>query len=122
MDCHSLEHNSRQLPPTNAEIIVKMMRLETVSQMDLIPRAARPDTTLAWGRKFLPAYFVQQPSLMHEWLGAELDSSHAVRGSKINLVGPRGSAKSTIATLCHVLRSALERWEPYIWIVSDTKE
>jgi predicted phage terminase large subunit-like protein len=38
----------------------------------------------------------------------------------VNVVGPRGSAKSTIATLCYVLRAAVEGWEPYIWIVSDT--
>ena len=59
---------------------------------------------------------------MHRWLGEQLDSLHIERGSKINLIGPRGSAKSTIATLCYVLRVALEGWEPYIWIVSDTKE
>ena len=32
------------------------------------------------------------------------------------------SAKSTVATLCYVLRAALEGWEPYIWIVSDTSD
>jgi predicted phage terminase large subunit-like protein len=59
---------------------------------------------------------------MHVWLGDQLDVLHLERGSKINLIGPRGSAKSTIATLCYVLRAALEGWEPYIWIISDTKE
>ncbi|MEX0586550.1 MAG: hypothetical protein WD176_07900, partial [Pirellulales bacterium] len=29
---------------------------------------------------------------------------------------------STVATLAYVLRSALEGWEPYIWIVSDTRQ
>ena len=52
----------------------------------------------------------------------QLNTLHTHRGSKINLIGPRGSAKSTIATLCYVLRAAVEGWEPYIWIVSDTKE
>jgi predicted phage terminase large subunit-like protein len=46
----------------------------------------------------------------------------ANRGTKVNVIGPRGSAKSTIATLCHVLHAAVEGWERYIWIVSDTKE
>jgi predicted phage terminase large subunit-like protein len=59
---------------------------------------------------------------MHRWLGAQLDRFQRTRGLKINLIGPRGSAKSTIATLCYVLCAALENWEPYIWIVSDTKE
>ncbi|MBN2577887.1 MAG: hypothetical protein JXB10_02765 [Pirellulales bacterium] len=40
---------------------------------------------------------------------------------KINLLGPRGGAKSTIGTLAYVLRTALEGTESYIWIVSDTK-
>jgi len=37
------------------------------------------------------------------------------------VLGPRGGAKSTIGTLAFPLRMALERREPYIWIVSDTK-
>jgi predicted phage terminase large subunit-like protein len=79
-----------------------------------------PARTLAWGRLFLPKYFAKAPSAMHEWLGAQLDSFRTERGSKVNVIGPRGSAKSTIATLCYVLRAAVEGWEPYIWIVSDT--
>src|SRR5262249_10497338 len=57
-----------------------------------------------------------------EWLGMQLDGFQHARGSKGNLIGPRGSAKSTIASLCYVLRAAVEGWERYIWIVSDTKE
>jgi hypothetical protein len=81
-----------------------------------------PSTTLAWGRAYLPAHFAKPASRMHEWLGAELDSLRTSRGCKVNVIGPRGSAKSTIATLCYVLRTAVEGWERYIWIVSDTKE
>lgn len=43
------------------------------------------------------------------------------RGVKVNVVGPRGAAKSTVATLAGVLRAAVEADEPYIWIISDTK-
>jgi predicted phage terminase large subunit-like protein len=43
------------------------------------------------------------------------------RGMKVNLLGPRGGAKSTLGTLAFPLRAALERTEPYLWIVSDTK-
>lgn len=57
---------------------------------------------------------------MHRWLANELDElPTAGRGRKINLVGPRGNAKSTLATLAHVLRAAI-RGEPYTLIVSDT--
>jgi predicted phage terminase large subunit-like protein len=41
---------------------------------------------------------------------------------KLNVIGPRGGAKSTIGTLAWPLRAAVEGREPYIWIVSDTKD
>ncbi len=45
---------------------------------------------------------------MHRWLATHLDSiKDGTRGIKINVVGPRGSAKSTVATLALVLREAL---------------
>jgi len=39
---------------------------------------------------------------------------------KLNVLGPRGGAKSTLATLAYPLRGALHRRELYIWIISDT--
>jgi len=77
--------------------------------------------SLAWGRKYLAEHFLRAPSRMHCWLGEQLDQLRENRGTKINVVGPRGGAKSTIGTLCYVLRVAVEGTEPYIWIVSDTK-
>jgi len=58
---------------------------------------------------------------MHVWLAVQLDAMRLERGTKLNLIGPRGSAKSTVATLAYVLRAAAEAFEPYVWIVSDTK-
>jgi predicted phage terminase large subunit-like protein len=43
------------------------------------------------------------------------------RAMRINVLGPRGGAKSTIGTLAFPLCAALEQWERYIWIVSDTR-
>jgi predicted phage terminase large subunit-like protein len=82
---------------------------------------------LTWGRYFLPEHFRLQASAMHGWLAEQFDearrTSDAPRtaGCKINVVGPRGSAKSTLSSLAFVLREALARREPYIWIVSDTR-
>ncbi|MDY0168081.1 MAG: hypothetical protein RBS80_16150 [Thermoguttaceae bacterium] len=76
---------------------------------------------LAWGRRFLPEHFQQPPSAMHQWLARHLDAARMLRGMKLNVLGPRGGAKSTLVTLAAVLRAAVERAEPYIWIVSDTK-
>jgi predicted phage terminase large subunit-like protein len=58
---------------------------------------------------------------MHDWLAHELDAWRCVRSRRVNVIGPRGAAKSTLATLAYTLRAALERQEPYIWIVSDTR-
>lgn len=77
---------------------------------------------LDWGRTYLREHFTKPPSAMHEWLAERLDALGHKRGEKINLVGPRGGAKSTIGTLAYVLRCALDAVEPYIWIVSDTRQ
>ncbi len=76
---------------------------------------------LAWGRKYLAEHFRRPPSRMHRWLAEQIDAARECRGTKINVLGPRGGAKSTLGTLSLPLRAALERWESYIWIVSDTK-
>jgi predicted phage terminase large subunit-like protein len=76
---------------------------------------------VAWGQTYLPDYFRRPPSNMHRWLAEQIDAAYAMRGTKINVLGPRGGAKSTIGTLCLPLHAAVERRESYIWIVSDTK-
>jgi len=76
---------------------------------------------LDWARKYLPDHLTRPASTMHRWLARQLDLMWHRRGTKLNLLGPRGGAKSTIATLAYVLRAAVEGWEPYVWIVSDTR-
>ncbi|MBI3838662.1 MAG: hypothetical protein HY288_12110 [Planctomycetia bacterium] len=80
-----------------------------------------PHSFLDWGRHYLPQYFRRQPSGMHVWLAEQFEAMSHNRGTKLNVIGPRGGAKSTLGTLVHVLRAAVEGWEPYIWIISDTK-
>jgi predicted phage terminase large subunit-like protein len=75
---------------------------------------------LDWGRRYLPHYFQKAPSGMHRWLADRCDAITTERGAKLNVIGPRGGAKSTLGTLTYVLRAAVEGWEPYIWIISDT--
>ena len=57
---------------------------------------------------------------MHRWLADQLDLFHTARSTKLNVLAPRASAKSTIAALAFPLREVLTGREPYIWIVSDT--
>lgn len=76
---------------------------------------------LPWAQYFLADHFAKPPSAMHRWLALQLDRAVRRRGTRLNVLGPRGGAKSTIATLAYPLRLAVEGWEPYIWIVSDTR-
>ena len=87
----------------------------------LARRGDNDSDLLAWGQKYLPDHFRLPPSIMHRWLAEQIDTAQSVRGTKINVLGPRGGAKSTLGTLALPLRAAVECWEPYIWIVSDTK-
>jgi predicted phage terminase large subunit-like protein len=106
-------------------MMVGMLRDELASGHGRARRMARRGQgrldLLAWGRKYLPTYFRRPPSNMHRWLADQLDTAHTARGTKLNVLGPRGGAKSTIGTLCLPLRAAVECWEPYIWLVADTK-
>ena len=81
---------------------------------------ADDDSLLEWGRRYLSDYFTRPPSAMHRWLATQMAAMQTARGTKLNCVGPRGSAKSTLGTLAYPLRAALEGTEQYIWIVSDT--
>lgn len=80
----------------------------------------KPGDLLHWSQHFLPLHFVKTPSAMHVWLAEHLDRIRYERGSQINVLAPRGAAKSTLATFAHPLREAVEGREPYIWLVSDT--
>lgn len=77
---------------------------------------------IAWGQRFLPHYLTKPPSPLHRWLADELTAAAHDRGRKVALLGPRGAAKSTIATLVYPLRQACEARETYIWLISDTKD
>jgi len=79
-----------------------------------------PQNLLDWGKRFLPNHFQMPPSRMHLWLAEQFDTLFPKRNVKLNMLAPRGSAKSTLGTLAYPLREALEKREPYIWIISDT--
>ncbi len=116
-------HHDVPIPaPLMTRLMSRLTRVMAAQQDNKKPlRHEAPDDTLAWGRTYLTDHFRSAPSKMHLWLGEQLDLLQEHRGAKLNVIGPRGGAKSTIATLCFVLHVAVEGWEPYIWIVSDTK-
>lgn len=102
-------------------MVVNLLRPIRNKMLPAAQAAAAPASLLDWGRTFLPAHFAVPPSSMHRWLADSLDRMDHQAGLKLNLLGPRGSAKSTVATLAFALRAALEDREPYIWIISDTR-
>lgn len=76
-----------------------------------------------WNRKFLPHYFAKfEPADFHHRFDADLDRLHTRRASKLSYIAPRGGAKSTWNTLAYPLRCALEGWEPYTLILSDSSD
>ncbi|MDO4549661.1 MAG: hypothetical protein Q4C96_00240 [Planctomycetia bacterium] len=129
-----MDHVSTNFTENSAHQISVFLRLITKfhSQFALCHGNARRmiskndlQTTGEWKFKewcfyHLPEYFTRPPSLMHEWFMRFLDHMRTARGTKLNIIGPRGGAKSTIGTLAFPLREALEGREKYIWIVSDT--
>lgn len=71
----------------------------------------------------MPDYFGKYPPAdFHNHFNQELRDLHTRRGTKRSYIAPRGGAKSTWCTLAYVLRCALEKWEPYTLILSDSSE
>ncbi|MDX1961830.1 MAG: hypothetical protein SFX18_01675 [Pirellulales bacterium] len=83
-------------------------------------RRQREANLLNWGRYYLPEHFRRTPSHLHTWLAEWLDQPRN-NGWRLNVLAPRGAAKSTLVTLAYVLRTALTGQVPFIWIVSDTR-
>lgn len=80
-------------------------------------------TPAEWNAKFLPHYFGKfDPADFHHTLDDQLHRLHFRRGVRLSYIAPRGGAKSTWVTLAYVLRAALEGWEPYALILSDSSD
>lgn len=77
---------------------------------------------IEWGKKFLPHYLGNSTTDLHRWVCEWCERSVEDRNIKVNLMGPRGSAKSVWVTTAHVLRSIVEQTESLVWIISETKE
>ncbi len=114
-----------ELAPEPLGRLLKMLHDELAAQHGRARRSLAGNMhtggLLQWAQHYLPAHLNKPPSSMHRWLAKQLDRMTHARGGRLNVLGPRGSAKSTIATLAYPLREALEAREPYIWIVSDTR-
>lgn len=59
---------------------------------------------------------------LHHWLSERLGRFHEQRPSRLAVIAPRESAKTTWITLAFVLRCAVENREPYILLLSDSRQ
>jgi predicted phage terminase large subunit-like protein len=75
----------------------------------------------SWVRQYLGSYLTRPFSGFHLWLAGQLQDLHNRRGSRLALVAPRGSAKSTWASLAYPLWAAVHRCDRYILLLSDTQ-
>lgn len=78
------------------------------------------NTQAEWDRRFLMRWLKRPDSKMHVWLRSQCDQLAQRRGYKLNVLGPRGGAKSAIGCMAYPLRCAVEGWEPLIWIIMET--
>src|SRR5262245_23890677 len=67
------------------------------------PKALPNANIDAWVRQYLPRYFTRPFSLFHVWLAGQLQDLHLRRGSRMALIAPRGSAKSTWISFAYPL-------------------
>lgn len=84
-------------------------------------RAVGREGLLPWAQRYLPRHLSLPPSALHVWLAEQLSSWRTRRGVRLNVIGPRGGAKSTIATLAWPLWATLEGHEAYVWIIGDSR-
>lgn len=76
---------------------------------------------LDWSLKYLDPYFPDRPfSEFHHWLIDELSKLQDNRNTRLNVVAPRGNAKSTWSTFAYPLYCAVHGLEPYIILTADT--
>jgi predicted phage terminase large subunit-like protein len=105
---------ARELAGLRAEVAAEADRRRRLAQP-----AAVPDLT-TWALEFFPAFFTAPASRFHLWLSAELGKLATTRGVRLNVLAPRGSAKSTWASFALPLWAALHGTESYIILTADT--
>jgi predicted phage terminase large subunit-like protein len=111
-----------------AELRAELARL----RQEIQARAAKGKTQLAlvdFAARYLSA---EQPDGrlvplapgcdFHRWLAAELEALGRTRGRRLDVLAPRGSAKSTWTSVAFPLWCGVHGKEPYIVLASDTDD
>jgi predicted phage terminase large subunit-like protein len=103
-----------------ARLARSIRRLRRAYNLLRAPDVDVPGSFGPWAHRYLAGYFPLPDSSFHRWLVSELNTLHAGRGTRLAVVAPRRSAKSTWASFAYPLWCAVEGREPYIQIVSDS--
>lgn len=82
-------------------------------------RGSNPPGFRAWAERHFARYFTAEASTFHEWFAAELSAFHQRRGTRLNVLAPRGSAKTTWE-LAYVVYCAVHRIEPFVILTADS--
>jgi hypothetical protein len=73
-----------------------------------------------WAQQYLAHYFHLPSSRMHAWLAQRLQTLGP--GTRLALIAPRDSAKTTWLSFAYPLYCAVTGWQRYIVLVADTAE
>jgi predicted phage terminase large subunit-like protein len=95
-------------------------RVRALAKPALAGPVRPPDSFYDWALRYLPHHFNLKSSLFHQWLAEELAELQEDRAQRLNIIAPRGAAKSTWASLAYPLYCAANGTEPYILLCSDT--
>jgi len=85
-------------------------------------RRQRADSILAWGLKYFPHYFDDEPGKHHVELDAYLRKWTRKRKVRVAVEGPRGCAKSTLLTFLYPIWLVCLELEDYIILFADTHD
>ncbi len=96
------------------------MSLKTTLRPKLKRKKIPKNTLIAWGKKYFPHYFEDDPSEQHLFMANRFQVIEGERGCTDVIIGPRGSAKSTIGTFLLPMWAICEDYEKYIILMSDT--
>ncbi len=114
-----MHYSQQQLGKSLAESLLKLYPLDQIRALNL-ERTGPPQPFKGWTKKYFPHRLTLAPSSLHDELEDTFASLHLRRGTHINRLAPRGSAKTTWSTFAYPTYCALERLERHIVIGADT--
>src|SRR5262245_37045346 len=102
--------NWRDWPERDKKRLLLKLRQQS-QDLEQRPRTKPALPFRKWALDYLGSYFPDPPSQFHAWLSTELGTLHHRRGSRLNVLAPRGAAKSTWSTFAYPLYCALHGLE-----------